>query len=95
MFSRGLLTFVFEFILANKWPGNSLCRDVNSCDTNCTVGQTEPCGCTCLIDAYDMDDDEVGQHLYSLDVPRRSGFGMRACGLIDWSHPHDRLRLRC
>lgn len=65
-YSRGLLTFVMEFIVANKWPGNVLMRLYNDCDTECTVGQTEPCGCTCTIDPFEMGDDEV----------RKAGFVM-------------------
>lgn len=58
-YSRGLLTFVMEFVVANKWPGNVLMRLYNDCDTECTIGQTEPCGCTCTIDPFEMGDDEV------------------------------------
>lgn len=56
-YSRPLLTFTLEYLLANKWPGNSLMRDYNTCDTSCEVG--ESCGCTCTIDPFTMDDDEV------------------------------------
>lgn len=60
-YSRGLLTFALEFLLAHYWPGNNLMEDTgyNTCDEACTKGQTDPCGCTCSIDPFDMDDNEV------------------------------------
>lgn len=59
-YTRGLLTFAMEFILANAWPSNRLFSDLNSCDSECTTAQTEPCGCTCDIDVETLSDDEVG-----------------------------------
>lgn len=58
-YSRGLLTFVLEYVLANKWPSNSLMGDFNDCDESCAVEQEEPCGCTCNIDPFELSDDEV------------------------------------
>lgn len=65
-FSAGLLTFVLEFLLANKWPSNSLMGDYNDCDTDCDAGlsgeeeEEEPCGCTCTTDPFEWTDQEVG-----------------------------------
>lgn len=56
-YGRPLLTFALEYLLANKWPGNSLMHDLNSCDESCEVG--ESCGCTCNVDPFEMSDDEV------------------------------------
>lgn len=56
-YGRPLLTFALEYLLANKWPGNSLMHDFNSCDESCEVGMS--CGCTCNVDPFEMDDDEV------------------------------------
>ncbi len=58
-FSQGLLSFALEFLLANKWPSNTLMDDYNECDVACAVGQTESCGCTCTTDPFDWTDDEV------------------------------------
>lgn len=58
-YSRGLLTFALEFLLANKWPSNTLMGDYNDCDESCVVGQTERCGCTCKVDPFEFTDDEV------------------------------------
>ena len=58
-FSPGLLSFALEFLLANKWPSNSLMSSYNECDMECVVGQTQTCGCTCSTDPFDWTDDEV------------------------------------
>lgn len=58
-FSRGLLTFVLEYFLANVWPGNKLMKEYNSCDETCEHGQEGRCGCTCLMDPFDWSDEEV------------------------------------
>lgn len=60
-YSAGLLTFVMEYLLANKWPKNGLMSDYNECDEACDQGQTEPCGCTCTTDPFDWEDDEVSK----------------------------------
>lgn len=59
-YSTGLLTFTLGFLLANKWPSNSLMMDYNECDKSCVHGQAEPCGCTCTVDPFEWSDDEVG-----------------------------------
>ncbi|CAM9966345.1 unnamed protein product [Scytosiphon promiscuus] len=58
-FSPELLTFALQFLLANKWPSNSLMADYNDCDEECEVGQTDACGCTCNTDPFEWTDDEV------------------------------------
>lgn len=73
-YSSELLTFALEFLLANKWPSNSLMQDYNECDTECTRGQAEPCGCTCTMDPFALSDDEVG--VWS------SGFGFCQCFVV-------------
>lgn len=65
-FKSGLLTFTLEFLLANKWPSNSLMKGYNDCDTSCVRGQTEPCGCTCTLDPFTWSDDEVSYVLIFL-----------------------------
>lgn len=58
-YSRALLTFVLEYVLANKWPSNSLMGDFNDCDESCTFAQEEPCDCSCNMDPFELSDDEV------------------------------------
>ncbi|CAB1114279.1 TYR [Ectocarpus sp. CCAP 1310/34] len=58
-FSPELLTFTLQFLLANKWPSNSLMEDFNYCDEDCAVGQTHPCGCTCITDPFEWTDDAI------------------------------------
>ncbi|CAB1103907.1 TYR [Ectocarpus sp. CCAP 1310/34] len=59
VFKAGLLSFALEYILVGMWPSNSFMKSHNTCDTSCTVGQTQDCGCTCDTDFYDWSDDEV------------------------------------
>lgn len=59
-FSPGLLSFVLEYIVANRWPTNGLMGDYNACNTECDVDQTQPCGCTCTTDPFEWTDEEVG-----------------------------------
>lgn len=75
-YSLGLLSFVLEYLTFTYWPGNSFLPEFNTCDTHCEKGQTERCGCTCLIDAFDLSEDEVWK-ISSMSV--RSG-GRRARG---------------
>eukprot|EP00903_Cladosiphon_okamuranus_P019564 g17994.t1 len=58
-FSPGLLSFVLEYLTGKYWPGNSFLPQSNVCDTECEIGQSEPCGCTCSIDAMTLSEDEV------------------------------------
>ncbi|CAN0179965.1 unnamed protein product [Ectocarpus fasciculatus] len=58
-FSPELLTFTLQYLLANKWPSNSLMEDFNYCDDECDVDQTERCGCTCITDPFEWTDDAV------------------------------------
>lgn len=58
-FNPGLLSFALEYLLANKWPSNSLMEDYNTCDEQCDIDQTEPCGCTCNTNPFEWTDDEV------------------------------------
>lgn len=58
-FNPGLLSFALEFLLANKWPSNTLMEDYNTCDADCDTEQTEPCGCTCNTDPFEWTNDEV------------------------------------
>lgn len=58
-FSPGLLSFALEYLLANKWPSNSLMEDYNTCDAECDIDQAEPCGCTCNTNPFEWTDDEV------------------------------------
>ena len=62
-FSDGLLVFVLQFATASRWPINELFGDYNECDTFCTRGSQEPCGCRCLINPDNMTNDEVGSEL--------------------------------
>lgn len=59
-YSLGLLSFVLEYVTFNYWPMNEFIPSANVCDTDCTKGQTEKCGCTCQIDAFSISDEEVG-----------------------------------
>eukprot|EP00903_Cladosiphon_okamuranus_P009855 g9365.t1 len=54
-----LLSFVLEYMTFNYWPMNGFISSANTCDTSCTKGQTEPCGCTCNIDAFAITDQET------------------------------------
>lgn len=63
-FSPGLLSFVLEYLTGKYWPGNSFLPSSNVCDTECVVGQPEPCGCTCSIDAMSISEDEVRAYKY-------------------------------
>lgn len=58
-YSTRLLSFVLEHMAFAFWPTNAFLPSANDCDTECTRGQAEPCGCTCTIDAFDISDDEV------------------------------------
>lgn len=58
-FDRTLLTFVLMSSTSLYWPYNGYMSDYNVCDTKCTRGQSEPCGCTCTIDVWSLTDDEV------------------------------------
>lgn len=58
-YSPGLLSFVLEYLTGKYWPGNSFSPSSNVCDTECVAGQSEPCGCTCSIDAMSISEDEV------------------------------------
>lgn len=62
-YSVGLLSFVLEYMTFNYWPMNGFIPSANTCDTACTKGQTEPCGCTCNIDAFAISDEEVRRRL--------------------------------
>lgn len=78
-FGQGLLSFVLEFLLANKWPSNTLMGDYNECDEECVVGQTETCGCTCTTDPFDWTDDEVSFGGASSAACPVSGIGFAVC----------------
>lgn len=58
-FNPGLLSFTLEYLMANKWPSNSLMEDYNTCDEGCDIDQSEPCGCTCTTNPFEWTDDEV------------------------------------
>lgn len=58
-YSVGLLSFVLEYLTFGYWPTNDFMPTSNTCDTACTPGQTEPCGCTCNVDAFTISDQEV------------------------------------
>ncbi|CAN0323954.1 unnamed protein product [Pylaiella littoralis] len=58
-YEPGLLSFVLEYMTFNYWPMNSFMPDYNTCDTRCESGQTEPCGCTCNVDAFALSDEET------------------------------------
>lgn len=58
-FNPGLLSFALEYLLANKWPSNSLMADYNTCDEACDIEQSGPCGCTCNTNPFEWTDDEV------------------------------------
>lgn len=58
-FNIGLLSFTLEYVLVSNWPNNVLMKNYNNCDRSCTVGQTEPCGCTCMTDLDGWADAEV------------------------------------
>lgn len=71
-YDRTLLTFVLMSATSLYWPYNGYMSDYNECDTKCTRGQSEPCGCTCKIDVWSLTDDEVHcqllQGLFSIFV---------------------------
>eukprot|EP00904_Undaria_pinnatifida_P001215 jgi/Undpi1/11094/HiC_scaffold_30.g13392.m1 len=58
-FSDDLLVFVLQFATASRWSTNALFDDYNECDTACTRGSPEPCGCHCLVNPATMSNDEV------------------------------------
>lgn len=58
-YTAPLLSFVLEYLLVNHWPDNSFMPDYNDCDSECVKGQTEPCGCTCRVDAFSLSEEEV------------------------------------
>ncbi|CAM9946639.1 unnamed protein product, partial [Ectocarpus fasciculatus] len=59
-YSRGLLSYTLEYVVALTWPTNALMSDYNDCDTGCTVGEMEQtCGCTCTTDFNTWSDDAV------------------------------------
>lgn len=60
-FSSELLTFALTYVLASRWPSNTMMADYNECDEVCEPGQEEPCGCTCNTDPFEWSDDEVGR----------------------------------
>lgn len=62
-YSRGLLTFVLEYLVSRCWANNSLMNKMNTCDEECVRGQ--PCGCTCNVDPFEWEDDEVRVALHS------------------------------
>lgn len=74
-FSPGLLSFVLEYLTGKYWPGNSFLPSSNVCDTECLVGQAEPCGCTCSIDAMGISEDEV----CACSIKRVSCVDLRCC----------------
>lgn len=60
-YSAGLLSFVLEYMTFTFWPTNSFIPQANVCQTSCSTGQEESfCGCTCMIDAFAIDDEQVG-----------------------------------
>ncbi|CAN0307687.1 unnamed protein product [Ectocarpus sp. 6 AP-2014] len=58
-YSHGLLAFTLQILTFKFTAWNILTPDDNTCDANCVKGQTEPCGCTCLIDAFAIPDEQV------------------------------------
>lgn len=58
-YGLSLLSFVLEYMTFNYWPMNGFISSANTCDISCDRGQTEPCGCTCNIDAFAISDQEV------------------------------------
>ncbi|CAM9961289.1 unnamed protein product [Scytosiphon promiscuus] len=62
-YSTRLLSFVLEHMAFAFWPTNAFLPSANSCDTECTRGQTESCGCTCTIDAFSISDEEVYSYM--------------------------------
>lgn len=68
-YSARLLSFVLEYMTFNYWPMNGFISSANTCDTDCTRGQTEPCGCTCNIDAFAISDQEVHRQFSTQNAP--------------------------
>ncbi|CAM9923670.1 unnamed protein product, partial [Ectocarpus sp. 4 AP-2014] len=58
-YSAGLLSFVLEYMTFTFWPTNSFIPQANICQTSCSTGQKRFCGCTCMIDAFAIDDEQV------------------------------------
>lgn len=58
-FTPELLTFLLEYITTNLWPDNTFLEGYNVCDSDCERGSEKTCGCTCLVDAFSLSDDEV------------------------------------
>lgn len=58
-YSHGLLAFALQILTFKFTAWNTLTPDDNVCDASCTKGQTEPCGCTCLIDPFAIPDEQV------------------------------------
>lgn len=58
-YSQGLLAFALQILTFEFTACNALTPEDNVCDESCERGQTEPCGCTCLIDAFAIPDEQV------------------------------------
>lgn len=58
-YSHGLLAFALQILTFKFTACNALTPDDNVCDASCQRGQTEPCGCTCLMDAFAIPDEQV------------------------------------
>eukprot|EP00752_Nemacystus_decipiens_P006546 g5896.t1 len=69
-FSPSLLSFALEFMTFTFWPTNAFLPSENLCNTRCTSRSSPKkdedglrCGCTCLIDAFKISDDEVYSYM--------------------------------
>ncbi|CAM9833779.1 unnamed protein product [Ectocarpus sp. 12 AP-2014] len=58
-YSHGLLAFALQILTFKFTACNALTPDDNVCDASCERGQTEPCGCTCLMDAFAIPEEQV------------------------------------
>ncbi|CAB1108753.1 unnamed protein product [Ectocarpus sp. CCAP 1310/34] len=58
-YSHGLLAFALQILTFKFTACNSLTPHDNVCDVSYERGQTEPCGCTCLMDASSIPEEQV------------------------------------
>ncbi|CAM9438226.1 unnamed protein product, partial [Ectocarpus sp. 12 AP-2014] len=62
-YSHGLLAFALQILTFKFTACNALTPDDNICDASCDRGQTEPCGCTCLMDAFSIPEEQVYDYM--------------------------------
>lgn len=89
-YSAGLLSFVLEYMTFTFWPTNSFIPQANVCQTSCSRGQEKRfCGCTCMIDAFAIDDEKVGGWVRVLHCPLKTNGDSMLCLISARAWTHD------